>query len=417
MIRRPPRSTLFPYTTLFRSRLDGYLAWGDAYGAGFRDTQWDPGSLRGLYPEAQAMAYPGLVAGQLALAQALTFEQPLTTGQGSGYLALERIDPPACAGMLPRPYTELRNSSSGWNEPVQSPIHNLAIPHLRLGQVSNDSLPQANPFAGRLGLQGSYLAEMAQRDYTFATLWLGMEDLVDRAMTGAANVAYPALPVAAFAQRYAQVFAALQRQEITHLLVGNLPDITTFPFFTAMSHAYRSIETCAQPPQAIYLRVGGSGEVRVATPRDQVLLSARERLGRSNALPGLMGLHPDNPLPNSQVLDEQERKSLQRLIDQYNQSLDSLVQLQNEQAGYQQVVVVDLHRQFDLVAQGFTEDGLSLSHAYLEGGVFGVDGLYFTPRGQALVANAFIAAINHTSGWQASIPPLNLTDFSGVIFP
>src|SRR5258707_7485580 len=26
MIRRPPRSTLFPYTTLFRSRLDGPLA-------------------------------------------------------------------------------------------------------------------------------------------------------------------------------------------------------------------------------------------------------------------------------------------------------------------------------------------------------------------------------------------------------
>src|SRR2546426_8600357 len=26
MIRRPPRSTLFPYTTLFRSRLQGFLA-------------------------------------------------------------------------------------------------------------------------------------------------------------------------------------------------------------------------------------------------------------------------------------------------------------------------------------------------------------------------------------------------------
>src|SRR3712207_7523163 len=26
MIRRPPRSTLFPYTTLFRSRLSGWLA-------------------------------------------------------------------------------------------------------------------------------------------------------------------------------------------------------------------------------------------------------------------------------------------------------------------------------------------------------------------------------------------------------
>src|SRR5260221_1313068 len=29
MIRRPPRSTLFPYTTLFRSRSDSLLAWGE----------------------------------------------------------------------------------------------------------------------------------------------------------------------------------------------------------------------------------------------------------------------------------------------------------------------------------------------------------------------------------------------------
>src|SRR5256885_13318661 len=28
MIRRPPRSTLFPYTTLFRSRGAGHRAWG-----------------------------------------------------------------------------------------------------------------------------------------------------------------------------------------------------------------------------------------------------------------------------------------------------------------------------------------------------------------------------------------------------
>src|SRR2546430_10453005 len=28
MIRRPPRSTLFPYTTLFRSDAGGYVHWG-----------------------------------------------------------------------------------------------------------------------------------------------------------------------------------------------------------------------------------------------------------------------------------------------------------------------------------------------------------------------------------------------------
>src|SRR2546427_12828835 len=36
MIRRPPRSTLFPYTTLFRSCYNGLIAWAPFSGAGSR---------------------------------------------------------------------------------------------------------------------------------------------------------------------------------------------------------------------------------------------------------------------------------------------------------------------------------------------------------------------------------------------
>src|SRR5260370_32063510 len=40
MIRRPPRSTLFPYTTLFRSYSPGGLYHGDAADAGFHRSSW-----------------------------------------------------------------------------------------------------------------------------------------------------------------------------------------------------------------------------------------------------------------------------------------------------------------------------------------------------------------------------------------
>src|SRR2546430_2806325 len=42
MIRRPPRSTLFPYTTLFRSRISPMLAWAADVGL----DQHQSGSLR-----------------------------------------------------------------------------------------------------------------------------------------------------------------------------------------------------------------------------------------------------------------------------------------------------------------------------------------------------------------------------------
>src|SRR3712207_8143229 len=46
MIRRPPRSTLFPYTTLFRS--NGY------------ETTWHPVSLRNLYHREYSRSIPNI---------------------------------------------------------------------------------------------------------------------------------------------------------------------------------------------------------------------------------------------------------------------------------------------------------------------------------------------------------------------
>src|SRR3712207_6853545 len=64
MIRRPPRSTLFPYTTLFRSRAlpggaeDGRAARRAARGPG---GQQGPGLAPGLRPLRRRRAEPGLL--------------------------------------------------------------------------------------------------------------------------------------------------------------------------------------------------------------------------------------------------------------------------------------------------------------------------------------------------------------------
>src|SRR2546430_12752146 len=70
MIRRPPRSTLFPYTTLFRS--DGKLQnWIKKADPGIAD-----GKLRGVYPDGEtARAGLAVVARESALASLIRSEE------------------------------------------------------------------------------------------------------------------------------------------------------------------------------------------------------------------------------------------------------------------------------------------------------------------------------------------------------
>src|SRR5258708_23596969 len=60
MIRRPPRSTLFPYTTLFRSTGAAAKFWSAALGRKVKDTVDEPGYLepRASAPSRSASSSP-----------------------------------------------------------------------------------------------------------------------------------------------------------------------------------------------------------------------------------------------------------------------------------------------------------------------------------------------------------------------
>src|SRR3712207_7558752 len=76
MIRRPPRSTLFPYTTLFRSDGEGsVVAWSSAGGIGFK------GSRKGT-PFAATQA--AIAAGNAAKAFGMRSVEVRVKGPGAG---------------------------------------------------------------------------------------------------------------------------------------------------------------------------------------------------------------------------------------------------------------------------------------------------------------------------------------------
>src|SRR3712207_9127569 len=77
MIRRPPRSTLFPYTTLFRSvgGLEGVAGVLEVLDAG-QDPVDDVGALREVQAEAGALEHHRRPPGQLADEQAQGVADP-----------------------------------------------------------------------------------------------------------------------------------------------------------------------------------------------------------------------------------------------------------------------------------------------------------------------------------------------------
>lgn len=414
------RDNLHPVLSPGLLPLEEYTAWGDGFTAGFTQASWQYHGLPGLFAEGQQYAYPNLLAQQFSLVDTnVHFQQYLTPGNGSGYFQLESIDSDPCEEQPPSLYREILAADPIWTEPTDSQPDNLAVPYLSVAKTMDEDLYWKSPFASRLGLEGSYLQAMADEQGRMATLWLGLEDVLGYAMTGTASAAYSATSVELFADRFAQMLDQLTASPLgrDYLIVGNIPDPTSFPYFQAMPPRFASAEDCGNRSWLIYFQDANTGDVRFASEEDRVLLLAQQELGKSNDLPGQKGLHRENPLPAQMVLSREGVKEIQGIVKDYNRTIDSLVTDLNGRKGYIAAIVVDLHQQFEELNSGQVIDGANVSNTYLSGGIFDSDGRNLTPRGQAFVANAFIKAINENTPWRAHLPLLDLGNYPGMRYP
>ena len=64
---------------------------------------------------------------------------------------------------------------------------------------------------------------------------------------------------------------------------------------------------------------------------------------------------------------------------------------------------------------GELHDGVRVTSAYISGGVFSLDGVHLTPRGNALIANELFKEINNK--YDSKIPRVNVADYRPVILP
>jgi hypothetical protein len=383
-----------------------FVAVGDGYVAGIADG--------GLFRQSQVASFPALIVQQLSLAQATTFVQPLLPANGSGFLSLEQWQPhTACAASPLTVRTTRVIADAAWATPVFSagPHHNLGLPGLAPDAVTTVAQTRHNQYFARIEPEPdrlSYAAHTARVPATAFVCWLGLETLAGRAATGHAAGALP--ESAALTNSCTHLLDSLCKQGNVAGVVGTLPSAGLLPLCAATGTTYFT-GNC--DPLPIFITTG-TGMVRAASGQDRVLLAAGPLLGQALPDDGSLGLSSLHPLPDSLVLDRDELANLDSLKDLYNTAWQTAVAAVNAQGN--DVVLAPLAAAFTQLAQmPRTENGVVIGTAYLTGGIFSHDGYTLTPRGNAWVANQFLAVIN--TYFQASLPLLELGHFQGTKWP
>lgn len=401
-------------STAGQANFSKYIAVGNSLTSGYADG--------GLYLEGQKVAYPNLIAAKMATVGGSAFTSPFFTEEhsnGSGYIALTALvnGTPTLTPVTDK--LAYRDAAKHLDK-YAGEIQNLGIPGMRLDLSFDPSLTfsAANPYFERLLADAqvgktNYFQFIQGRNHTFFSLWLGNNDVLGYALNGA--VAVTGDPTTTLTDKV--TFASLYTNMLNALtangqkgIVATIPDVTAIPYFNtvtvpALLAAAKAINPAAT---AVYIQTG-TGTVRAATAEDLIRLPFQSAgLFGQGAIP--YGLHPLNPIANNWVLDKEEVIKVKDYVNSYNSSIKSL-------ATSKGLAIADTYNYFNQVAStdGINVQGVNLKSLFISGGAFSLDGIHLTPRGNAVIANVFIEAINAKYG--ATIPTVDITQYRGVKFP
>ena len=392
----------------------------------------------GLYYNGQKNSYPAIIANQIQSAVKITFNQPMVTGNGSGYIHLvyennqfSPIQPgdDSTAGVNP---CDQDPSWNTWGD-TSKRYNNLGIAGIRLTDcvaltpmeklINNvavnwqttpftGSRPVGNPY-GRFINFGSVLANPIQyidvirkSKATFFTCWLGNNDVLGYSLNGGVitSLTVPGFgtfaldtitPPTAFAQKYDSILTAFHNMGAKGVC-ATIPNVSSIPYFTTVP-IYVTVNGNPQ-----YLWITTKTGVRQAMPGDLICLPAY-----SSVLTGV-GFYKSNPLPDNLVLDMDEVANVQSSTLAYNSSIKSIA----ASYGYP---VIDMYEFLGTLQKSYTIDGMTLTAQFIQGGAFGLDGVHPNARGYAVIANQFINQINLSFG--ATIPLADVSSYPGVNFP
>lgn len=405
-------ASISPGTADFTS----YVAVGNSLTQGFMDD--------GLSSYGQSHSYPSILAKQMKLACPTmnTFLQPNVTGNGSGYMHLAyvngQLDPIDSNNSTYVDPSHTDPSWANWGKGYQgTQMGNMGISGIRLTDCialsfiekqANYIVSTQNPFArfmnfGNFIVPTQYIDNLRSNKVTFFTCWLGDNDVLGYALNGGVSqTPIPGITLdnlttpAEFAQKYDSILTVFHNKGAKGVCM-TIPNVTSIPYFNTVP-TYVLVNGNRE---YFYIQTG-TGTVRRATDNDYVLLPAYDSVTAG------CGTSAGRPIPNDLVLDEAEADSVISTTIQYNNSIKSLA----AQYGFG---VVDMYDYLQGFQVSESIDGISFSRSFIQGGIFGLDGIHPNARGYAVVANHIIDQINAT--YHSTIPEVDITKYNAVIFP
>lgn len=404
-----------------------YVALGNSLTAGYADGA--------LYASGQSYSYANIIGQQLMLAGGSTFVQPVV-GNEDGLLAgkLKLGISINCLGVSSLGPVSAAGTPAGIPAalaPVGYAVNNFGVPgaksyHLVAPGYGNPaglaaSPATANPYFVRFASSGTttILADAMAANPTFFSLWIGNNDVLGYSTSGGLGdvITSPALFNGALGAIVTSMTAKGAKG-----IVANIPDVTSIPFFTtipynglvltrqgqvdSLNQAYHNgaigISFKLGPNAFVIEDLTSPVKMRQIKSTEMVLLTLSQDLIRCS------GYGSRVPIPGVYTLVESEISKIQTATQGFNQTLKSLAEAH-------ELAYIDMNALLKNVKTGIVYDGMRFSTTYVTGGVFSLDGIHLTPRGNAVVANYFIDAINGKYG--ASIPKVTVGDYPGIIFP
>lgn len=385
-----------------------------------------------LYESAQIYSF----GNQIAQKVGASYAQPLISDPGiKGRIEIKSLNPFALT------YNQGAGSPINLNYP--KPYNNLGIPGIVLADVMN-ATETANSFSKsdaidlvlrKLGL--TQFAQAKSLQPTFITLWIGNNDVLGFATSGGVK---PSAPTDAntFAFLFSQLADSLAATG-AKVAVANIPDVTAIPFFTTVGPGVAQ-KLSSLGIAGMYYQAHGQFNGTVLPVSALGSYSALMTLTGSNytsyiGLPGgkfykdygvdispliaagildtnqVFGLHPKNPWPDALILDPTEISTAKTATNTFNSTINAV-------AAAKGFALVDINSIFNSIrAKDFTGgtvyDGIAFTTTYVSGGIFSLDGVHPSSRGQGIIAAEFIKAIN--AKWGINVPQVNVSQIPGSL--